>query len=516
MSGLFNNHQRSKAMSLFISYNREQKDFADKIENSVRAICPVLRDINDIAPWGSIEEFMNRIRQADYAVLLISETYLKSVNCMYEACQLYRDINWKSRRMYLVLGNADQNVYNVANHEQFISYWQEKKAVLEEKKNKLPGESIDSITAEIKRVSEILLLMGEFLKDIRDANNPQPQNDSEAIDAIIAFVTQKTATETATIEASSLRPKLLKKTLLDAGFDDIFKEVMHTHTLPTVNDSVIRMFHLQFADNQFSLGDMHGFLRKNLGRYVFSRAKIDQLVRDEHGDEILTNAIERLKAALSDADDLGDEFGEIVLYAILEKVLEAPKLFSKIDFIDSGSGLSATDSGAVHLLSPNDTSGKPSYQMVWGKSHVMDDIKDAIDAAFDRINIVKAGITKQMRVVVDQMLLSRHYDRETAEALSDIIINRNKGTVTTNNSFSVFLGYTIGLKPDRYTPEEFERQLMARMDEDIKEHAGYIVHKIKDHNLGMHSFYIYVIPLNDAVADKRNVMDALLAGRVDL
>lgn len=49
-------------MSLFISYNREQKDFADKIESSVRTVCPILRDTNDIAPWGSIEEFMNRIR----------------------------------------------------------------------------------------------------------------------------------------------------------------------------------------------------------------------------------------------------------------------------------------------------------------------------------------------------------------------------------------------------------------------------------------------------------------------
>lgn len=39
-------------MSLFISYNREQKDFADKIESSVRTVCPILRDTNDIAPWG--------------------------------------------------------------------------------------------------------------------------------------------------------------------------------------------------------------------------------------------------------------------------------------------------------------------------------------------------------------------------------------------------------------------------------------------------------------------------------
>ena len=87
-------------MSLFISYNREQKDFADKIESSARTICPVLRDTNDIAPWGSIEEFMNRIRKADYAVLLISDEYLKSINCMYEACQLYKGKRQSKHALY--------------------------------------------------------------------------------------------------------------------------------------------------------------------------------------------------------------------------------------------------------------------------------------------------------------------------------------------------------------------------------------------------------------------------------
>lgn len=310
---------------------------------------------------------------------------------------------------------------------------------------------------------------------------------------------------------------ILKKTLKEAGFDGIFEEVKHAYTLPTINDSVIRMFHLQFADNQFTLDGMHGFLRKNLGRYVFSRARIDQFIKDEEDDAIVTNAINRLKDVLGEADDLGDEFGDILLYVILEKILEAPKLFSKIDFIDGGSGITAANSGAVHLLSLGDISGKPSYQMVWGKSHVVDDFKDAIDTAFDRIDLVKQGISKQMRVVVDQMLLNRSYDMETAEALSEIIIHRNnKSTVSTNNAFSVFLGYTIGLKPDLYTPEEFERLLMNRMSDDIKEHVDYIVQKIKDHNMGMHSFYFYVIPLNDAVADKRSVMDALLAGRVDV
>jgi len=80
-------------MSLFISYNREQKDFADMIETSVCTVCPVLRDTNDITPWGSIKEFMNRIRQAEYAVLLISDEYLKSVDVPPENCTSFKVSN---------------------------------------------------------------------------------------------------------------------------------------------------------------------------------------------------------------------------------------------------------------------------------------------------------------------------------------------------------------------------------------------------------------------------------------
>ena len=76
---------------------------------------------------------------------------------MYEACQLYRDVNWKITQEYVVPVIADQKVYTVANHEQYIQFGKRRRLPLkEQKKKRLPGESIDSITAEIKHVSEIL------------------------------------------------------------------------------------------------------------------------------------------------------------------------------------------------------------------------------------------------------------------------------------------------------------------------------------------------------------------------
>jgi hypothetical protein len=121
--------------------------------------------------------------------------------------------------MYVVLGDADQKVYTVANHEQYIQYWQEKKLALEAQKSRLPGESIDSITAEIKRSAEILLLIGEFLKDIRDTNNPHPKDDDEAIAAIKTFITAiPVPKDTHSGGQPQATPGVLKKTLLAAGF----------------------------------------------------------------------------------------------------------------------------------------------------------------------------------------------------------------------------------------------------------------------------------------------------------
>ena len=55
---------------------------------------------------------------------------------------------------------------------------------------------------------------------------------------------------------------------------------------------------------------------------------------------------------------------------------------------------------------------------------------------------------------------------------------------------------------------------MKKMDLDIKAHVAYIKEKIKETNLGMHSFYFYILPFNDADDEKKNIMNVLLEGGV--
>ncbi len=56
------------------------------------------RDVRDIGAWKSIREFMTNIREQDYAVLIVSDLYLKvsdlylkSRNCMFEVTEVMKE-----------------------------------------------------------------------------------------------------------------------------------------------------------------------------------------------------------------------------------------------------------------------------------------------------------------------------------------------------------------------------------------------------------------------------------------
>ena len=92
---------------------------------------------------------------------------------------------------------------------------------------------------------------------------------------------------------------VLTKTLKDAGYDNIFTEVEHTESLGLANPNQLRMFHLDVSNNAFSFDAMHDFLLKNIGRYVFSRATMEQFRIDDDLESVGAKAIHLLKKTVN-------------------------------------------------------------------------------------------------------------------------------------------------------------------------------------------------------------------------
>lgn len=304
-----------------------------------------------------------------------------------------------------------------------------------------------------------------------------------------------------------------KKTLNDVGFEGIFTEVDHTESLGLRNPNELRMFYLDVANNKFSFDSLYDLLINNIGRYVFSRASMDQFALKGSSESVGIKALHLLKKSCKLDDRLiGEELGDIMLYIFLEQILGAPKLFNKIEFADFGYR-SAINGGGVHLLPLHNNLSTPSYQMVFGKSNILDDLQDAIDNAFQSLIEVRDNIPNELKIV-ESTVFSQTFDPQTTDFLKDIIIPSKKNNAVVDRAFGVFLGYSLGLNADNYSNIDFRNELIQKMDTDIKAHTAYITDKIKDTGLGAHSFYFYILPFNDTANEKQSIMKTLLEGGI--
>lgn len=307
----------------------------------------------------------------------------------------------------------------------------------------------------------------------------------------------------------------LSKTLKENSFDAVFTEVAHTESLGLKNGEALRLFCLDVRDNKFSQINLQKFLMRNIGRYVFSRAQLEQFRVDDDLDAVSAEAL-RILRKNSDADvkGTGAELGEMLIYAFLEEKLGAPKLMSRIELTTDAMQY-GSNCDCIHLLAVDPSGAVPYYQLVFGASNVVGDMKDAIDRAFESIIRIESSSSNESQMV-EKTVMSRMFSESDIAKIEDVIVPQRGRTTTCDTAYGVFLGYTLGLDSAAYTTAEFRNALALKMERDIKEHAAYITQKIHDNNLGTHAFYFYILPFNEAETEKKEIMTRILKGDVAL
>jgi hypothetical protein len=156
--------------------------------------------------------------------------------------------------------------------------------------------------------------------------------------------------------------------------------------------------------------------------------------------------------------------------------------------------------------------GEISYQLVFGASCINGKITSAIDSAFEVLAAIKNRRVRE-RQMVDSTLFNHTYDDETTERLRQILVPSKTRQTAPDMAFGVFIGYTIDAEAD--DNDAFRAKCMTQMEADIKAAIPYIEKKVADLKLGMHSYYFYFLPFNNAEEDKKQIMDELLLGGVD-
>ena len=302
----------------------------------------------------------------------------------------------------------------------------------------------------------------------------------------------------------------LERTLADEDFEAVFREVDHGEALSLKNKSGISLYYLDISDSAFDYMALNEYLFDSVGMYVYSRTKLKEFEDKKKARSIGAKALRLMKAnGKPDEKGTGNELGEMLLFTFMEGSLHAPKLLSKVE-ITTGASQFKSKSDCVHHLKRK-VNGVISYQLVFGTSSITGKIEDAIDCAFEALSAIKSGRTRE-RQMVDSTLFNHTYDQETTERLRQILVPSKQRQSDPDMAFGVFIGYSLDVIAD--DNDTFRALASDKMLSDIKAAIPYIEKKVSELNLGMHSYYFYFLPFNDAEKDKKEIMDELLLGGV--
>lgn len=298
---------------------------------------------------------------------------------------------------------------------------------------------------------------------------------------------------------------VLANTNIEKGFDTVFSEADSARKLNLKNDNCLRLFYLDIFNNEFSYTGLYQLLQRNIGRYVFSRASIEQFKIEGDAEAIGLKAIELLRKANNPNDNgAGGELGEILLYLFLENKLNAPKLLSKVELKTSNNQY-VFGSDGVHLLQIDNR----TFQLVLGESKIKGKLNKAVDEAFESIKKVSDNPDNELRLI-EKNILSESFDEEITEFIKSLIVPLKRDTsISVDNSFGIFLGYTLDIDAKQYSNSEFREAVKQKLKKDLDNISTYIENKINASGLFGYSFYFYILPFNNAKEDRANIINRL-------
>lgn len=166
---------------IFISYawGGESEEIVDQLDQALQAQgLTVVRDKRDLNYKGKIKEFMQRIGQGNCIILVISQKYLKSENCMFELVQIAKNGEFFNRIFPIVLDDA--KIYKPIERIQYIQHWENQIKELEEAMKSVSSANMQGFREDIDLYTEIRSTIAELTNILKDMNTLTTQIHSDS------------------------------------------------------------------------------------------------------------------------------------------------------------------------------------------------------------------------------------------------------------------------------------------------------------------------------------------------
>jgi hypothetical protein len=124
-------------------------------------------DTLDLKSMVDVVDFMKTVKNHRYVVLVISDSYLRSENCMIEARELINEGKYDSKGI-LVIVSDPKNIFEEIDGGGYVNYWESKKETSEDELRNCGSAMLSIIADKIQCYGDIINILPKFLRFIKN------------------------------------------------------------------------------------------------------------------------------------------------------------------------------------------------------------------------------------------------------------------------------------------------------------------------------------------------------------
>jgi hypothetical protein len=161
---------------VFLSYawGGESERIVDQIDRAFQARgVTLIRDKRDLGFKGRIQAFMQRMGRGKAVIVVISDRYLKSPNCMFELVQIAKNGGVYDRIFPIVL--EDARIYDPVERVRYVRHWEGKIEELDQAMKSVSSANLQGLREEIDGYTEIRSTIARLTYLLKDMNALTPE-----------------------------------------------------------------------------------------------------------------------------------------------------------------------------------------------------------------------------------------------------------------------------------------------------------------------------------------------------
>lgn len=161
---------------VYISYSTDEKSCqtTDNIHHILtKNKLQVITDKIGIEYKGNLKQYMQELGAGKAIIVVISDAYLKSENCMYQMLEIHKNKNMWNRIFPIVL--PDAKIYNDIERIDYINFWDDKINQLNKKIKTIDNHiGISKVISKMDEYGDIRRIIDEITDMLRDMKTLTP------------------------------------------------------------------------------------------------------------------------------------------------------------------------------------------------------------------------------------------------------------------------------------------------------------------------------------------------------